>query len=66
MSEKEKTLQEQPNSQGVEHQDGMNNDETNAAHYVQFRDSTPEYHHAMSKTLLRKVDVHLLPLLILM
>lgn len=50
---------------GVEHKNGVGD---NAAAHLnrQFASSTAEEHHARTKKLLRKVDVHLLPLLILM
>ncbi|KAH8202427.1 hypothetical protein TruAng_003412 [Truncatella angustata] len=50
---------------GVEHKNGGGNDITSNLQR-QFASSTPEYHQHMTKRLLRKVDLHLLPLLILM
>jgi hypothetical protein len=51
--------------QSVEHKNGASKD-TAANLQGQFSSLTPEYHHDMTKRLLRKVDFHLLPLLILM
>jgi hypothetical protein len=58
----EVVVQEKPN---VQPQRGIG-DMSDIARYRQFAESPPEWHHAMTKKLLRKVDVHLLPLLILM
>jgi len=50
---------------GIEHKTS-DGDDTAANLDMQFADSIPEYHRDMTKKLLRKVDIHLLPLLILM
>ncbi|KAI1840158.1 hypothetical protein JX265_009371 [Neoarthrinium moseri] len=50
---------------GVEHKNGSVGDETVDVLHRQFAGATLEYHHGMTKKLLRKVDIHLLPLLIL-
>jgi len=41
-------------------------DEEQIAKFRQFVEADPEWHRAMNKKLLRKVDLHLLPLLVLM
>ncbi|KAK9785531.1 putative Major facilitator superfamily domain-containing protein [Seiridium cardinale] len=49
---------------GIEHKNG-GGDDIAANLHTQFASSTPQYHRDMTKKLLRKVDIHLLPLLIL-
>ncbi|KAK6065318.1 thiol-specific monooxygenase [Seiridium cupressi] len=49
---------------GIEHKNG-GGDDIAANLHTQFASSTPGHHRDMTKKLLRKVDIHLLPLLIL-
>lgn len=65
MSGYSETEQDKAQAQGVEHKPGGHDDGATALH-SRFAGATPQEHHEMTKRLLRKVDFHLLPLLILM
>ncbi|KAI0121387.1 major facilitator superfamily domain-containing protein [Xylariales sp. AK1849] len=64
MTANEGSGQEKTTSQGIEHGNGVHDDQ-HAALYRQFADSVADWHHEKTKKLLWKVDVHLLPLLVL-
>lgn len=65
MSTHDATGLDKAEAHGLEHKTTVA-DGTAAALQRQFASSAPEYHHDMTKRLLRKVDYHLLPFLILM
>jgi hypothetical protein len=65
MSISDEAGQDKADAHGVEHK-SVEQDDGTAALHRRFASATPEVHAEMTKKLLRKVDFHLLPLLVLM